>query len=256
MKATKQPKKVDKQPPPVKPTPAFTRALAAEIVKNLAALGEITARPFQHKKPTPPPLGEHPLMVDTSVLIDGRILPVVNSGFVAGTLVIPEFILAEVQHIADSADPLRRAKGRRGLEVVGKLKGQKANPMAKVLVVSEDMPGVAEADRKLVALAKKWNTRLLTIDFNLAQMARAQNVKVLNVNELAQALQVALVPGEQLNIRIAHVGREREQGVGYLADGTMVVVDNAKDKVGQEIMVVVTKVHQTPAGQLFFARIK
>lgn len=254
MKASKQ--KNSSQTPPVKPTPAFTKALAAEIVKNLASIGQFTTRPFQHKKPEKPPLGEHPLMVDTSVLIDGRIVPVVNSGFVAGTLVIPEFILAEVQHIADSSDPLRRAKGRRGLDVVAKLKGQKANPMIKTLVVGEDVPGIAEADRKLVALAKKWHTRLLTIDFNLAQLARAQNVKVLNMNELAQALQVALVPGEQLSIRIAHVGRDREQGVGYLPDGTMVVVDNAKNKVGQEIMVVVTKVHQTPAGQLFFARIK
>lgn len=254
MKTTKPPKR--KQAHIDKPTPAFTRALAMEIAKSLAALGQMTARPFQHKKPERPPLGEHPLMVDTSILIDGRIVPVVNSGFVVGTLVIPEFILAEVQHIADASDPLRRAKGRRGLEVVGKLKGQKINPFIKVLVVNEDVPGIAEADRKLVALAKKWNTRLLTIDFNLAQLARAQNVKVLNINELAQALQVALVPGEQLSIRIAHVGRDREQGVGYLPDGTMVVVDDAKNKVGQEVMVVVTKVHQTPAGQLFFARLK
>jgi uncharacterized protein YacL len=239
-----------------KPTADFTRALAAEIVKNLTTLGQITTRPFQHKKPEKPPLGEHPMMVDTSVLIDGRIVAVVNSGFVAGTLVIPEFVLAEVQHIADASDPLRRAKGRRGLEVVGKLKNQKINPLVKVMVVGEDVDGIAEVDRKLVALAKKWNTRLLTIDFNLAQLARAQNVKVLNINELAQALQVALVPGEQLTIRIAHVGRDREQGVGYLPDGTMVVVDEAKSRVGQEVMVMVTKVHQTPAGQLFFARLK
>ncbi len=255
MKSSKKQKKTE---PEVlaRPTPAFTQALAAEIVKNLTALGHMTARPFQQKKTEAPRLGEHPMMVDASVLIDGRIVPIVNSGFVAGTLVIPEFILAEVQHIADSSDPMRRAKGRRGLDVVGKLKGQRANPQSKVVVVSEDVPGVVEADRKLVALAKKWNTRLLTIDFNLAQLARAQNVKVLNINELAQALQVALVPGEQLSIRIAHVGRDREQGVGYLPDGTMVVVDDAKNRVGQDVMVVVTKVHQTPAGQLFFARLK
>lgn len=239
-----------------KPTADFTRALAAEIVKNLTTLGQITARPFQHKKPDKPPLGEHPMMVDTSVLIDGRMVAVVNSGFVAGTLVIPEFVLAEVQHIADASDSLRRAKGRRGLEVVGKLKSQKVNPHVKVMVVSEDVGGVSEVDRKLVALAKKWNTRLLTIDFNLAQLARAQNVKVLNVNELAQALQVALVPGEELTVHIAHVGRDRKQGVGYLPDGTMVVVDEAKSRVGQDVTIVVTKVHQTPAGQLFFARLK
>ena len=168
-----------------------------------------------------------------------------------------------MQHIADSSDSLRRAKGRRGLDVIGKLKWQKANPLLKVKFISDDPKDVAEVDHKLVALAKKWhampvgkNIRLLTVDFNLAQLARAQGVSILNIFDIAQALKLTLVPGEELTIKIAHEGKERSQGVGYLGDGTMVVVDDAKDKVGTDLAVVVTKIHQTPAGQLFFARLK
>ena len=247
-----------------KPPAEFTRALAAEIVKNLTSIGRFTARPFiKHdkapQKTKEETLGEYPILVDTSVLIDGRILPIVNSGFVVGTLVIPKFVLGELQHIADSDDSLRRAKGRRGLDVVNKLKGQKANKLLHVKFVSTDPTEIKEVDAKLVALSKRWEnqkTRLLTVDFNLAHVARAQGVKVLNVNDIAQALKVSLMPGEEFTIRITHEGRERAQGVGYVADGTMVVVDNARDRVGQDLTVIVTKVHQTPAGQLFFARIK
>lgn len=241
-----------------KPTAAFTQALAREIVKNLNALGEITSRPFHRNVPadTKETIGEHPTLVDTSVLIDGRILQVVNSGFLSGTLIIPNFVLTEVQHIADDSDPLRRAKGRRALDVIAKLRGQRVNPWAKFKIVSDDPVDVKEVDSKLVALAKRWEGVLLTVDFNLAHVARVQGVRVLNVNDLAQAMKVALVAGEDFSIKITHEGREREQGVGYLADGTMVVVENAKDRVGQEIQVVITKIHQTPAGQLFFARLK
>jgi uncharacterized protein YacL len=244
--------------PIVRPTTAFTKALAREIVKNLTALSEMTTRPF-HRTVVPETketIGEHPIMVDTSVLIDGRILQIANSGFIAGTLIIPQFILIEVQHIADDSDPLRRAKGRRALDVVAKIKAQRANPWLKVKVVSEDAVDVKEVDSKLVALAKRWDGALLTVDFNLAHIARAQNVRVLNVNDLAQAMKVALVAGEEFAIKITHEGREREQGVGYLPDGTMVVVENAKDRIGQEIQIIVTKIHQTPAGQLFFGRMK
>lgn len=242
----------------VKPTTAFTQALAREIVKNLTAIGEITSRPF-HRVTTPKTkesIGEHPTLVDTSVLIDGRILTIVNSGFLSGTLIIPQFVLQEVQHIADDSDPMRRAKGRRALDVINKLKTQKNNPWAVMKVVSDDPVEIKEVDSKLVGLAKGWNGVLLTVDFNLAHVARAQGVRVLNVNDLAQAMKVALVAGEEFTIKITHEGREREQGVGYLVDGTMVVVENAKDRIGQDIVVIVTKIHQTPAGQLFFARLK
>lgn len=242
----------------VKPTTAFTQALAREIVKNLTALGEMTSRPF-HKQSTPETkasIGDHPTLVDTSVLIDGRILTIVNSGFLSGTLIIPQFVLQEVQHIADDSDPLRRAKGRRALDVINKLKGQKVNPWAKMKIVSDDPVEIKEVDSKLVGLAKRWDGVLLTVDFNLAHVSRAQGVRVLNVNDLAQAMKVALVAGEEFTLKITHEGREREQGVGYLPDGTMVIVENAKDKVGSDIAVVVTKIHSTPAGQLFFARLK
>lgn len=244
-----------------KPTTAFTQALAREIVKNLTTIGQFTARPFQrHRKDEKPEsrqsIGEYPMILDTSVLIDGRILPIVNSGFVVGTLVITKMVLGEVQHIADSSDPVRRAKGRRGLEVAGKLRGQKANPWVKVKVTSDDVVGETEVDHKLVILAKRWGAKLVTVDFNLAQRARVEGVKVLNVSELAQAIKMAIVPGEELTIRITHEGKEREQGVAYLADGTMIIIDGARTMVGQDVTVVITKVHQTPAGQLFFARLK
>ena len=267
-------KSLKKAEEPVKPAEAelkagpvalgagFTQALAREIVKNLVTIGQFTARPFQRRpKPNgkPPELGPQPTLVDTSVLIDGRMLPIVNSGFFSGTLLIPQFILGEVQHIADSPDPIRRAKGRRGLDVAGKLKGQKANPSVKTRFIGDDVPETREADHKLIALAKRYQrqqVRMLTVDFNLAQLARAQGIKVLNVNDLAQALKVPLVPGEELMIKITHAGKERNQGVGYLADGTMVVVDQANARVGEEVATIVTKIHQTPAGQLFFARLK
>jgi uncharacterized protein YacL len=243
-----------------KPTTAFTQALAREIVKNLHTFGQITSRPFRRvgtvKKTKNEALGDFPMLVDTSVLIDGRIVPVVNSGFISGSLIIPKFILAEVQHIADSSDIIRRTKGRRGLDVVSKLKGQKVNERVKTKIINDDPEEEKEVDHKLVYLAKKWSVRLMTLDFNLAQLARAQSVKVLNINDLAQAIKVALVPGEELRIRISHVGKEREQGVGYLDDGTMVVVDAAQGDVGKEVDAVITKIHQTPAGQLFFARLK
>lgn len=242
-----------------KPTTEFTKALASEIVKNLTTLGKFS-QSFRRKKPetntSKDTLGEHPVLVDTSVLIDGRIVPIVNSGFFAGTLIVPHFVLGEVQHIADSSDALRRAKGRRGLEVVNKLKGQKVNERVKTKVINEEVDGVVEVDHKLVALAKRWRIKLLTLDFNLAQLARASGVKILNINDLAQAVKIAVMPGEEIELKITHEGKERLQGVGYLEDGTMVVVEDTRDRVGQAVGVVITKVHQTPAGQLFFGRLK
>lgn len=242
-----------------KPTAAFTKALAQEIVKNLSAFGEMTTRPFHRAGPVTEgkdAVGPHPILVDTSVLIDGRILPIINSGFLTGTLVVTQLVLIEAQHIADDADPLRRAKGRRALDVLNKIKAQKVNPWLVTKVVSDDAPEVHEVDSKLVSLAKRWNGVLLTLDFNLAHVARAQGVRVLNINDLAQAMKTALQAGEECVVKITHEGREREQGVGYLPDGTMIVVEQAKGRVGEELRVVVTKVHQTAAGQLFFARIK
>lgn len=249
----------------------FAKMVAREIVRNLSSLSTIPSstitslgklRPFsrdvhiEELKDLPPPEGENRMLVDTSILVDGRILPIVNSGFLTGTLLIPEFVLAEVQHIADSSDSLRRAKGRRGLEVVSKLKGQKTNEALDTKIIKDDLPDVKEVDHKLVALAKQWKIKLITVDFNLGQLARAQGVKVMNVNDLGQALKMSAIPGEEITIKITHEGKERQQGVGYLTDGTMVIIENGKDKVGIDVIAVVSKIHQTPAGQLFFARLK
>lgn len=250
-----------------KPPAEFTKALAEEIVKGLTRFGQMTTKPFRRDEAIPAApeakleLGEYPVLIDTSVLIDGRILPIVNSGFLTGTLLVPQFVLGEVQHIADSSDAIRRSKGRRGLDVVGKLRWQRANPHAKVKIIEADPQDVKEVDHKLVALARKWkkdhpHIRLLTVDFNLAHLARAQGVTVLNVHDMGQALKMSLVPGEELTIKIAHAGKEHAQGVGYLQDGTMVVIDNAADKVGIDVVAVIIKIHQTPAGQLFFGRLK
>lgn len=259
-KAPENPKKIENLERVVRPSPAeFAAMVAREIVKNLPIL---RAKPLprdlhiEEIKDIPAPEGENLMLVDTSVLIDARILPVVNSGFLAGTLLVPEFVLGEVQHIADSSDSLRRAKGRRGLDVVSKLLGQKSNDLVITKVIKDDAPSVKEVDHKLAALAKQWKTKLITVDYNLAQLARVEGVKVMNLNDLGQALKLSIIPGEELTIKITHEGKERKQGVGYLPDGTMVVVEDAKDKVGSDVVAQVQKVLQTPAGQLFFARLK
>lgn len=241
-----------------KPTTDFTKTLAAEIVKNLVAIGRFT-RPTFKEVPLPQDLaslGERPTFVDTSVLIDGRILPLVNSGFFAGSLIVPKFVLTELQHIADSSDPVRRTKGRRGLDIVEKLQKQKVNPDVSIVITSVDPKETGEVDHKLIDLSKSYHASLMTVDFNLAKLARVQGVRVLNLGDLSQALKLMSVPGEELVVKITHEGKERQQGVGYLPDGTMVVVDDAKTLVGSEITAILTKVHQTPAGQLLFARLK
>jgi uncharacterized protein YacL len=245
----------------LRPNPAeFAALVAREIVKNLNSLR--TVRPFSKDLPIEGlsdiriPEGNNLMIIDTSVLIDGRILSVINSGFITGTLLVPKFVLGELQHIADSSDSLRRAKGRRGLDIVQKMINQKTNNLVVTKVIQDDVEEIKEVDHKLAALAKQWKTKLVTVDYNLAQLARAQGVKVLNLHDLAQAIKLSILPGEELNIKITHEGKERDQGVGYLPDGTMVVVDNAKDKVGIEVVVIISRVVNTPAGQLFFARLK
>lgn len=248
--------------PVVAATPAFTRELAREIVKNLTAFGRLTVKPFQ-REPQPlsekveeKPSGESPILVDTSIFIDGRIVPIVQSGFFSGTLVVIQPVLEELQHIADSSDDLRRAKGRRGLEIVNILKHQHTNPRVTCMISHADIKEKPEVDAKLVALAKLWRVPLLTVDFNLAQVAKANGITVININDLTKALRIALIPGEEVTVTITHIGKERRQGVGYLTDGTMVVVEDANEKIGSPVTALITKVHQTPGGQLFFARMK
>lgn len=191
------------------------------------------------------------ILVDSSAIIDGRIAEIVESGFLIGTLVVPRFILDEVQKIADSPDALRRNRGRRGLEMLTRMQKDSPTP---VLIVDDDAPEVDEVDAKLVAVAKRYSRAVLTNDFNLNRVAELQGVRVLNVNSLANAVKPALLPGEELAIRVIQVGKEAGQGVGFLDDGTMIVVEGGARFIDQEVDVAVTRVLQTVAGRMVFAQ--
>lgn len=190
------------------------------------------------------------ILVDTSVIIDGRIADIARTGFLTGSLLIPRFVLNELQHIADSADGLRRQRGRRGMEVLSQLQEE---PTVPVEISDIDVEGASEVDDKLVILARQLNAPVLTNDYNLNRIAELQGVPVLNVNELANAVKAALLPGEVIEVNIIQKGKEARQGVGYLDDGTMVVVENGVNYLQEEIKVVVTKVLQTAAGRMIFA---
>ncbi len=192
------------------------------------------------------------VLMDTSVIIDGRIADVSKLGFIGGTLVVPRFILAELQHIADSSDTLRRNRGRRGLEILNKM--QQNDEYSPVEIVDDDIEGVREADEKLVILARKWNVPVMTNDYNLNRVAELQGVTVLNINELANAVKAVYLPGETMTIHVLQEGKEVDQGVGYLEDGTMVVIERGRYYIDRTIEVEVTKHIQTPAGRMIFAR--
>ncbi|MFZ5996331.1 MAG: PIN/TRAM domain-containing protein [Nitrospirota bacterium] len=192
-------------------------------------------------------------ILDTSVIIDGRIADVIEAGFLEGTFIIAQFILQELQYIADSPDPMRRAKGRRGLDILHRIQ-KMAN--IKVRIVEEDFPKIKEVDAKLISLARLMNGKIITNDFNLNKVAQLQGVPVLNINELANVLKPVVLPGEVLNLFIVKEGKEYNQGVAYLDDGTMVVVENARRLIGKTADLVVTSVLQTTAGRMIFARLK
>jgi uncharacterized protein YacL len=192
------------------------------------------------------------VLLDTSVIIDGRIADIARTGFISGIILVPKFVLNELQHIADSPDALRRNRGRRGLEVLNRLTKDSAVP---VRFTDQDVPGVREVDDKLVILAKQLNCAVITNDYNLNHVAQLQGVNVLNINELANAVKAVLLHGEALSVKIMQEGREPGQGVGYLDDGTMVVVDDGRHHMSQEVSVVVTKILQTTAGRMIFAKL-
>ena len=194
--------------------------------------------------------GDSSIVVDTSVIIDGRILDLVKTHFVSGKLIIPRFVLNELQGVADSEDTLRRNKGRRGLEILNDLKRQ---PDVEVVVAEEDFENELDVDSKIIRLAKHYKAKLMTVDYNLNRVAKIQNIDVLNVNELSNALRPVLLPGETLKIKIIQPGKDEGQGVGYLEDGTMVVVEDGGRWIGQEREVIVTRVFQTVAGKMIFA---
>ena len=192
-------------------------------------------------------------ILDTSVIIDGRITDICFSGFLEGELVVPRFVLIELQSIADSEDPLKRNRGRRGLDVLNALQKQ---DRVEVRIEELDFPELSGVDSKLVAFAKSLNLPVMTNDFNLNKVAELQGVRVLNINELANSLKPVVLPGESITLSLIREGKESGQGVGYLDDGTMVVVDGGKKFIGQEIDALVTSILQTPAGRMIFAALK
>ncbi|MBI4400079.1 MAG: TRAM domain-containing protein [Nitrospirae bacterium] len=196
--------------------------------------------------------GNHKIL-DTSVIIDGRVADLCETGFLEGTFLVPQFILHELQHIADSSDSLKRARGRRGLDILNKI--QKMVDI-DVRIVDDDFPHVKEVDSKIVLLAKKVRAKVITNDLNLNKVAELQGVRVLNINELCNALRPVVLPGETIRVFVLKEGKEAGQGVAYLDDGTMIVVDNAKRCIGRNVDVVVTSVLQTTAGRMIFTRLK
>jgi len=193
-----------------------------------------------------------PKVLDTSVIIDGRIFDICKTGVVEGTLLVPEFVLRELRHIADSTDALKRGRGRRGLDILGAMQRELSQP---VKVAEQDYDDVPEVDLKLLRLAAEIGGVVVTNDYNLNKVAAVQKVPVLNINELANAMKPAVLPGEVLKVNIAREGKEAGQGVAYLDDGTMVVVDGARRHIGEDMEVVVTSVLQTAAGRMIFAKL-
>jgi uncharacterized protein YacL len=210
---------------------------------NLAALGGIFGAEKQGRKSFK--------ILDTSVIIDGRIADIADTGFLDGVVVIPQFVLRELQLVADSADSLKRNRGRRGLDIL-----QRVQKMVTVTVqiVEDDFPTVREVDLKLIELAKVYEGKIITNDFNLNKVAQLQGVEVLNINELANALKPIVLPGETMRVFILKEGKEYNQGVAYLDDGTMVVVDNARKLIGKNVDIAVTSVLQTTAGKMIFGK--
>jgi uncharacterized protein YacL len=199
------------------------------------------------------PLGaENSKILDTSVIIDGRVADICETGFIEGTLVIPQFILHELQHVADSADPIKRTRGKRGLEVLHRIQKQ---VNVDVKIIDQDFPKIREVDAKLVELAKKMGAKIITNDSNLNKVAELQGVDVLNINQLTNAVKPIVLPGEDISVKVIKEGKESGQGVAYLDDGTMVVVENGLKHMGKSIDVMVTQILQTTAGRMIFAKV-
>jgi uncharacterized protein YacL len=192
-------------------------------------------------------------VLDTSVIIDGRIADIAEAGFIDGMMVVPEFVLRELQIVADSTDGSKRQRGRRGLDMLQRMQ---SNSNIQVQIVPDDFPSIREVDLKLLELAKKWEAKVVTNDFNLNKVAHLHRVDVLNINDLANALKPVVLPGEKMNVLILKEGKEYNQGVGYLDDGTMVVVDHARRMIGKPVEISVTSVLQTASGKMIFGKLE
>lgn len=193
-----------------------------------------------------------PLILDTSAIIDGRVLDIAKTNFLSGQILLPNFVLLELQQVADSGDALKRARGRRGFEIIDELKKVKG---LRIEVWDREVSGRA-VDEKLLRLAKSLNGKIVTTDFNLNTLSRAHEVTVLNVNDLSNAVKTVSIPGEEMELLIVHVGKNPKQGVGYLPDGTMIVVEDGVDKLGKTVRIEVTRILQGSAGRMIFSKIK
>jgi uncharacterized protein YacL len=225
----------------------FVKLLARELLAQIPFPRRGRSEPEENNKSF-----ANPIILDTSAIIDGRIVEIAKTGFLDGTLVVPNFILGELQHIADSPDPLRRNRGRRGFEVIEELK--KIGDGVRVEVTRTDFPLVKKADDKLVNLGRKLKAKVMTTDYNLNKVARITGIQILNVNELANSIKTVLLPGELITVKVMQEGKEREQGVGYLPDGTMIVVENGASLIGQTVESEVERVFQTVAGRMIFVK--
>src|ERR1700741_70510 len=210
---------------------------------NPAALGTL----FSGEKPS----RRSAKVLDTSVIIDGRIADIAEAGFIDGVMVVPEFVLRELQVVADSTDGSKRQRGRRGLDMLQRMQ---SNANIQVQIVPDDFPSIREVDLKLLELAKKWEAKVVTNDFNLNKVAHLHRVEVLNINDLANALKPVVLPGERMNVIILKEGKEDNKGVGYLDDGTMVVVDHARKMIGKPVDISVTSVLKTASGKMIFGK--
>jgi uncharacterized protein YacL len=211
---------------------------------NLAALGDLFSPERGATK-------RSLKILDTSAIIDGRIADIAETGFLEGSLVVPEFVLRELQMVADSQDGSKRQRGRRGLDVLQRMQG---NSLLTIQIIEDDYPQIREVDLKLIELAKDLDGKIVTNDFNLNKVAHLHNVAVLNINDLANSLKPVVLPGEKMSILILKEGKEYNQGVGYLDDGTMVVVDHARRMIGRSVEIAVTSVLQTASGKMIFGR--
>jgi len=227
----------------------FSRRVAQEVMSQMR-LPKIPTFPTRSKN-VPKEKWTNPILVDTSALIDGRIADVIESGFIFGTIIIPDFILVELQHIADNADSLKRGRGRRGLEV---LESIKKSLFVKTIVYETGNISLKNIDDRLLKLGKILKAKILTNDFNLNKIATVSGVKILNINELANAMKTTLLPGETIEVKVIQEGKEKSQGVGYLPDGTMIVVENGANFVGKKITAKVSRVIQTVAGRMIFVQ--
>jgi uncharacterized protein YacL len=213
---------------------------------NLGALGDL----FNSSERTT--ARRNVKILDTSAIIDGRIADMADTGFLEGTLVVPEFILRELQMVADSQDGSKRQRGRRGLDILQRMQ---QNPLLTIQITEEDYPKIREVDLKLLELAKDMDAKVVTNDFNLNKVAQLHSVAVLNINDLANALKPVVLPGEKMTILVLKEGKEYNQGVGYLDDGTMVVVDHARRMIGRSVEICVTSVLQTASGKMIFGKV-